>query len=88
LEQALMTILRRMMNEAMPTLAALSAHVGMPAQMLQRRLAELHTSIQRLLRQVLRESADEQPGHRRLSRPKSRSCWYWEESAFSPDYRS
>jgi len=69
-----MTILSRMMNEAMPTLAALSAHAGMPAQMLQRRIAESHTSIQRLLRQVLRESADEQLAHRQRSRPKSRSC--------------
>jgi hypothetical protein len=47
-------------------------------------LAELHTSIQRLLRQVLRESTDEQLAHGRLSQAEiALLLGYSEESAFS-----
>src|SRR5262249_4883521 len=58
-ERGLTTILRGMINGTMPTLASLSARVGLSRRTLQRRLAQSHTSFQRLLQQVLHEAADE-----------------------------
>lgn len=88
-EQALTSILRGMMNGTMPTLSALSAHAGMSARTLQRRLAATNTSFQRLLRGVLRESADEYLTGGRLSQSEiAFLLGYSEESAFSRAYRS
>lgn len=87
-EQSLAHILRRMMNGTMPTLSALSKHAGMSRRTLQRRLAESDMSFQRLLQNVLRQSADEY-----LARGVSQSeiaflLGYSEQSAFSRAYRS
>jgi len=61
----------------------------MSPRTLQRRLAGSLTSFQRLLRQVLREAADEQLAHRPLSQTKIIFLLgYSEESASSRAYRS
>jgi AraC-like DNA-binding protein len=89
LEQALMTILRWMMIGAIPTPAVLSVLVGTSPRTLRRRLPGSRTSFQRLLRQVLREAADEELAHRPLSQAEiTFLLGYSEESASSRAYRS
>ena len=87
LEQALMTILRWMMNGAIPTLAAVSAcrHVTADAATASRRVAHQFSAA---LRHMLREAVDEELAHRPLSQTKiTFLLGYSEESASSRAYR-
>ena len=87
-EEAVLTVLRSMMNGNMPTLA-LSRCSGMSQRTLQRRLSESHTSFQRLLRQVLHETSDKLLARETLSHGEiAFLLGYSEESAFSRAYKS
>jgi AraC-like DNA-binding protein len=89
LHEALMAVLRGMLNGTMPTLAALSARAGMSQRTLQRRLAQSGTSFNVLLQKVLREVADHY-----LARGNCTQCelafllGYSEQSAFARAYKS
>jgi AraC-like DNA-binding protein len=88
-ERGLATILRGMVNGTKPTLASLSAHMGMSQRTLQRRLTESRTSFQRLLRQVLREISDELLARGTVTQGEiAFLLGYSEVSAFSHAYRS
>jgi len=88
-EEAVLTVLRSMMNGNMPTLASLSRCSGMSQRTLQRRLSESHTSFQRLLRQVLHETSDKLLARETLSHGEiAFLLGYSEESAFSRAYKS
>jgi AraC-like DNA-binding protein len=88
-ERGLTTILHGMMNGTMPTLAALSAHVGLSQRTLQRRLARSNTSFQRLLQQVLHEAAEEYLARGTFTQGEiAFLLGYSEVSAFSHAYRS
>jgi AraC-like DNA-binding protein len=78
-----------MINGTMPTLASLSARIGLSQRTLQRRLAQSNTSFQRLLQQVLHEAADEYLARGTLTQGEiAFLLGYSEVSAFSHAYRS
>jgi AraC-like DNA-binding protein len=88
-EQGMALVLRGMMNGKMPTLASLSARVGMSPRTLQRRLRESQTSFNRLLQGVLRTAADELLARGTLTQGEiAFLLGYSEESALSRAYRS
>jgi len=88
-EQGIATVLRSMSEGNIPTLASLSARVGMSERTLQRRLSESGTSFQQLLRQVLLERSEELLAREGLSHGEiAFLLGYSEESAFSRAYKS
>jgi AraC-like DNA-binding protein len=88
-EQAMLTVLRSMLDGNMPTVTSLSLRCGMSQRTIQRRLADSDTSFQRLLRQVLRETSDELLARDNLSHGEiAFLLGYSEESAFSRAYKS
>jgi AraC-like DNA-binding protein len=88
LEQALLVILRQMLDGTMPTLASLSAGVGMSQRTLQRRLGDAGTTFHALLQQVLKERAEELLSRGDMSQGEiAFLLGYSEVSAFSRAYR-
>jgi AraC-like DNA-binding protein len=87
-EQALRTILREMLNGAMPTLASVCSRVGLSQRTLQRRLADAGTTFQDLLQEVLQDEAEGLLARGDLSQGEiAFMLGYSEVSAFSRAYR-
>src|SRR5262249_54213842 len=87
-ERAVLAILRELLNGTMPTLASLSARVGMSHRTLQRRPSEAQTSFQAVLQQRAKEEAEDLLARGNLSQGEiAFLLGYSEVSAFSRAYR-
>jgi AraC-like DNA-binding protein len=87
-EQNIVAILRKMLNGTMPTVASLSARVGVSQRTLQRRLRDAQTTFHALLQQVLEDEAGALLARGNLSQGEiAFLLGYSEVSAFSRAYR-